>query len=81
MGVYDQAMNAMQGAGIELVYVNMSDVLALPGNQYSIDMFEEPREFARSGIVLDIYHCYVHASTVLTHRGYNINLYAAAAHF
>lgn len=50
MGVYEQAMTAMQDAGVELVYINMSDVFALPGNQYGIGMFEEPREFARSGV-------------------------------
>ena len=47
MGVFNEAMNAMEAAGAELLYINMSTVFALPGNQYGIGMFEEAREFSR----------------------------------
>ena len=41
---YDSAMSAMEGAGATLIPVNITDLLAMPGDNYAIGNFEEPRE-------------------------------------
>ena len=40
-------MMAMESAGATLVYFNMTPVFDMPGNQFSISGFEEPREISR----------------------------------
>ena len=41
-------MDKMEGAGVNLVYINMSDVFSLPGNTYqSASNFQPAREAAR----------------------------------
>ena len=47
MGVYEDAMTAMESAGATLVYFNMTPVFDMPGNLFSISAFEEPREISR----------------------------------
>ena len=54
MGVYEDAMMAMESAGATLVYFNMTPVFEMPGNQFSISGFEEPREISR---------CVLHAAS------------------
>lgn len=46
-GVFEEAMNKMEGAGAEFVYINMSSVFQLLGDKTNPGDFEEPREFAR----------------------------------
>ena len=46
MGVYEDAMTAMESAGATLVYFNMTPVFDMPGNEFDLTAFEEPREIS-----------------------------------
>ncbi|KAK9793708.1 hypothetical protein WJX73_003302 [Symbiochloris irregularis] len=59
MPVLDEAIAKMEEAGINIVYVNMSEVLTFPGNTYqSASWFQPAREAAR--------YLYTHNYTKLT---------------
>ena len=47
MVTFNEAMDKMEAAGVELYYINMTEVFDMPGNKFQIAYFEEPREISR----------------------------------